>query len=562
MYIGTGIEGAIKLLINFLDRNLQVAYTETRDNNSGSWFEPILYIPDSFGELMQMEKSISGLWGLGDVYFALKDAQGSKLVCANDIDSCSRFFKVVYEKRKSKGFWGLPDRIRVPVIQKVLNKNEPAKKSEVIEFLDRDINDPAHIVASLYYVKMAGYPSSHAEEIINNILNSWYEDTPEAKGPGWPIFPKNCSEEVPKENKLVDFIATIQVVCALAEVYKEGNARLTEIIKTKASEMKKAWVFSLMKAEELSNPFKFTYSDACRALLSLSRLLGRKEALTELLDTNEQELKSKVNNLLEVVFARLRSDMITSRRIHDRSSVYRRSDGMVVQYIGVGSAFILYTVLVALDVLGRTQSDIQGPVVRTLVVQVLQQIVTEDHIHGDKTHTLEKFAPYNNFNILGAYVFDESAPDRPDAHEFIFFWQSAYALQALIQYARMLKSLRDGGVDRSCLEALRDHLDMEKRFWNSLATIRFWHIASRVIRSRPVKILVAVYTAAVGYGIFFLLKEFYKLASNFQKWIVLAMVVLAFLMMLSALPIAFWFFKLWIKGKAKERSASAGRPGE
>ncbi len=565
MYVGMGIEQAIRALADFLIKNLQVAHYRPKDDEP---YEPVRYIPDSFGELMQMERSISGLWGLGDVYFALADAQKAGVLAKEPgdatVESCQKFFKIVYEKRQASKdkYLGLPDRIRVPLDRKALDPTKPTEKSDVLAFKDRDINDPAHIVASLYYLKMTEFQD---KRIVKTLLDDWYESKPEAKGPGWPIFPKNGKDDT--EDKLVDFVATLQVVSVLVEAFaKATDADVTRLVSAPLAKTKlhDAWVFSRQQAKKLSEQpaaHKFTYSNACRALLALASLLQMHDACHSLLNTEREDLKADVKALLDAVIEQLRGHMIASRRIHDRSGVYKRSDGYVVQYSGVGSAFILYAVLVAIDALEAAAGYIQHPVVRTLLVQVLQQIVTQEHVTEDSTRTLEGFAPYKpegtaRFDIRGAYVFDESAPDRPDAHEFILFWQSAYALQGLIKYAQMTCATEGAAVDASCLDALRGHRDMEKRFWSQLASIRFWPYVRRLIRNEPLAIAWQVFGVLVGTGLIFLLIEFHRLSLGLQRWIALLVVIVALLMMVLVIPFSFWSLGSWVKDKARERQAS------
>ena len=497
MYVGVGIEEGIDLLSKFLVKNLKEANLENSKDS-------VIFIPDSFEELLQTKKSISGLWALGDVYAALKDYRnihgedssitikdnngGSKEKKLKHLDSPIRRFYTYLYGRRSPNYFGIPDRLAVSL-------NPSNNSNSTINIEEDSIKSPAHLYASVNYMSIAGREGDQTQQRIVNLLlksesnDGWYVNGMEiSKGQknfGWPLFPRNNNKE-DKKSRLVDPIASLNVLENLAKYH--DTTPITDLDKQKF--IFQAWVTSLadlagkdkqiILEDNLSQKVKsfikenpgiadedepgqmssdnsdFTtgsgilrgYHDICRSLLAITGIL-EKEDFHGIIEEEESNLIliNIVVRIIKTLLDQLKQDIISVDKIHDRGRVFRRSNGLVVQYIGVGSALTLYAILRALKILKKTRPQILNElyalslksVVRTLIIKVLQQIMTKEHINFEPTRSLRairsRMKSHNilqDYEIIGGYVFDECLPGKADAYEFIFFWQSAYALRALL----------------------------------------------------------------------------------------------------------------------------------
>ncbi len=300
--------------------------------------------------------------------------------------------------------------------------------------------------------------------------DKWYVNGLEGKY-GWSLFPKDSERD--QKTRLVDPIASLNVIENLAIKHsKYGEIPSSFNDEENGNEnyafIKKAWETSLIDLQEkkiisdragtqISNQdsgvnkaevetgFFRGYHDICRSLLAITGILEQNSYffIEKILEENQPSLLHKVVQIVYTLVKQLTKDIICADKIHDRGRVFRRSNGVVVQYIGVGSAFILYSILRALSVLFQHNSDVKKtdiePIIRTLIIKVLQQIMTQEHIDLESNHALLGIISsmknddiLQNYQMVGGYVFDECLPGKADAYEFIFFWQSAYALRALL----------------------------------------------------------------------------------------------------------------------------------
>jgi len=541
MYVGVGIEDGIDLLSKFLVQNLKEARLEDG--------EEVIFIPDSFEELLQTKKSVSGLWALGDVYAALKDYIGiygedSEITIKVKDDGDSRYrdepkqlknlqksirslYSTVYTRRSQSDteprhpkFLGIPDRLPINLeLDKTTVDIEDPKKS------------PAHLYASVNYMSIDSSVKIH-KEIINLLLtsedkNGWYvngkHDTGLETKYGWSLFPRDNAED--NKPRLVDPIASLNVLENLAISCHRGNANIkednikfifnawaTSILALTSKEQKiissdilSEKIISFIKeniatAKELDVDLKSIaeqypqiqivvgpdlissdshnslagekfirgYHDICRSLLAINGILKNRD-FHKIIQENISSLSKILFQIIKTLLTQLEQDIISVDKIHDRGRVFRRSNGLVVQYIGVGSALILFAILQALETLQEKEQepktlleekerlkDISNeiennlplrPVVRTLIIKVLQQIMTQKHIDYEPTGSLRgissRIKSHNilqDYEMVGGYVFDECSPGKADAYEFIFFWQSAYALRALLLCKKLAKT--------------------------------------------------------------------------------------------------------------------------
>ncbi|MGB5713182.1 MAG: hypothetical protein WBM44_20030, partial [Waterburya sp.] len=288
---------------------------------------------------------------------------------------------------------------------------------------------------------------------------------------GWPIFPSDNEKDAKLKPRLVDPIASLTVIENLAIFHKK-----TSEIENKDQNYNfilQAWKTSLqylteqkiLFCESKNNHSSGTsttddnqdicegvtglfkgYHDICRSLLAITGIFEKKnDTFMGIIEEDENSLSNKIVQIINTLIEQLRKDIISIDKIHDRGRVFRRSNGVVVQYVGVGSAFILYSILrtlsVGQDIQQSSEIDQKSlqTIIRTLIIQVLQQIITEDHIEFEPTkslfnirETMRNDESLRTYDIIGGYVFDECLPGKADAYEFIFFWQSAYALRALL----------------------------------------------------------------------------------------------------------------------------------